>query len=67
MSGLFFLAMLIAIVWLAIWAALPRPWKGGGWWLFDMREADGGAPAEQAPTPAGRAQQPRGAPSRIRR
>lgn len=48
MSGLFFLAMLCGITWLAIWAALPRPWQGGGWWPFDMRET--GAKTEAEPT-----------------
>ena len=43
MNGLFFLAMLVGIVWLCVWGALPRPWKGGGWWPFDMRQPDGEA------------------------
>lgn len=65
MNSLFFLAMLIAIVWLAVWAVLPRPWQGGGWWPFDMREPDG--EAEPQPAPARAAARPRAPPKRDRR
>ncbi|HWT07759.1 MAG TPA: hypothetical protein VN329_01260 [Roseomonas sp.] len=65
MSGLFFLGMLIAIAWLAVWAVLPRPWKGGGWWPFDMREPDGDPPAPTAR--ASGAARPRLGPARARR
>ena len=65
MSGLFFLAMLVAIVWLAVWAALPRPWQGGGWWPFDMRDPEGDPPAPTAPARA--AARPRPVPARPRR
>jgi hypothetical protein len=48
MNTLFFLAMLCGITGLAIWAALPRPWQGGGWLPFDMREPQQKAPVETA-------------------
>lgn len=63
MSSLFFLAMLVAIVWLAVWAVLPRPWQGGGWWPFDMREPDG----DPSAAPARVAARPRPGPARARR
>ena len=68
MSSLYFLAMLIGVAWLAVWSALPRPWRGGGWWPFDMREADEGRPAEDASREgAGPAPWQRRIPSRVRR
>ncbi len=63
MSSLYFLAMLIGIVWLAVWSVLPQPWRGGGWWPFDMREDDSPKAdglAERASLPA----RQRRAPSR---
>jgi hypothetical protein len=43
MQSYYFLAMLIGVVWLAIWSSLPQPYDGKGWWPFtwspyDMRQ-----------------------------
>jgi hypothetical protein len=38
MNSLLYLAMLIGVGWLAVWAILPEAQRGKGWWPFDMRE-----------------------------
>jgi hypothetical protein len=47
MQGLYYLAMLIGVVWLAVWSVLPPEQRRWGWWPFDMRadaaEGMGGA------------------------
>src|SRR5262245_19192658 len=50
MEGLFFLAMIIGVGWLAIWSCLPRPSRPGGWWPFEMAPGDEGPGAEQSIT-----------------
>lgn len=37
MQGVYYLAMLIGIVWLAVWSVLPPEQRRRGWWPFDMR------------------------------
>jgi len=46
MNSLFYLAMLVGVGWLMIWAILPPDQRGKGWWPFDMR--DGEAPEASA-------------------
>jgi len=43
MQGLYFLAMLIGVGWLAVWSILPKPYTDTRWWPlawspFDMRQ-----------------------------
>jgi|GEM_PF-2894710 hypothetical protein len=50
MQGLYYLAMLIGVVWLAVWSILPPEQRQRGWWPFDMgadgaEEAGGTRPA----------------------
>lgn len=56
MNNLFYLAMLIGVGWLMIWAILPPEHRGKGWWPFDMRDdgAQAGEPAEATTMPAHR-------------
>ena len=37
MSGLYYLAMLIGVMWLAVWSILPAELRRHAWWPFDMR------------------------------
>ncbi|HEY8612073.1 MAG TPA: hypothetical protein VIL69_12360, partial [Roseomonas sp.] len=47
MDGLYFLAMLIGIAWLGFWSVRPETrGRETGWWLFDMREPETAASAE---------------------
>jgi hypothetical protein len=41
MNALYYLAMLIGILWLAVWSILPAEHRRRGWWPFDMREVGG--------------------------
>lgn len=38
MNTLLYVAMLIGIGWLMLWASLPRPYRGRGWFPFDMAQ-----------------------------
>ena len=37
MSGIYYLAMLIGVLWLAVWSILPPELRRHAWWPFDMR------------------------------
>lgn len=55
MNSLFYLAMLIGVGWLMIWAILPPEQRGKGWWPFDMHaDTNPGGTAEATPPPARR-------------
>ncbi len=48
MDGLYFLAMLVGIGWLAAWSIRPEPHRRDALgWLFDMAGAGEGAPEER--------------------
>jgi hypothetical protein len=46
MDSIYFATMLLGVGWLAVWSILPRPWQGGGFWPFDMRQDVAGAPTQ---------------------
>jgi hypothetical protein len=37
MSGIYYLAMLIGVMWLAVWSILPLELRRRAWWPFEMR------------------------------
>ena len=40
MQSFYFFAMVIGVVWLAIWSSLPKPYDGKGWWPFTWSPFD---------------------------
>jgi hypothetical protein len=54
MESLYYISMLIGVVWLILWAALPEGsrQRAEWWWPYDM--ADDAAPAQPARDPMGR-------------
>jgi hypothetical protein len=41
MSSAFYVAMLLGVTWLMVWAALPPTIRSRYWWPFDFREEAG--------------------------
>ncbi|MCU0986545.1 MAG: hypothetical protein MUC89_16685 [Acetobacteraceae bacterium] len=54
MNSLFYLAMLVGVGWLMIWAILPPEQRGKGWWPFDMRDDAASGNAAEVTTPTAR-------------
>jgi hypothetical protein len=51
MDGLYYLAMLIGIAWLAIWSIAPEDLQARFWWPFDRIERDPSGAEKPPPAP----------------